>query len=647
MHDGRIEEVRWRELMTDDCVMCNTTARPYARRTSPTELRNCACPIAIERRVEMTTEMMMLAGDFFAGFLVAVLYVLAMVSSGYVVAWAASLFSRNRRMRWLAGIIFGAAQLQFVLDVPASAMIESMNVTHVLVSQSHTPVPIVAIGEMAILRSLQSMITHTNVGPLASNLIDSAATAGVILRLEQTYDEIASGGVLSCVIRNAWRSVLDDEMLPWRSREAGTAREWPLSVCVGTNTAYQGGPVYADSGVHQLGSFSRYQFSSKAHHDFRHGRLLGGAGSVDVDAENPQFTPPASAVPVDGQLWNVGIDGRPYYVVYSKPSGRSKTGRHSILCGSTAHSLGGKVKMHWLLSDGQLTHDGILRKMRDWAQAHSDDRRLSLAEEKPDEPNGAEENPGAVEENPGEPDAAEEKPGASDEKLGAAEEKPDDTPEMPDEATRAIRARKPQQRPDVDTSGSRAVWNRDLAAGRLRTRVPQPKGRRRASVVRAPGVAGAFATAAAKSSAATMMRQASPLLGSNGDFEARAFVEQFVEPELARLNHEAALAKARESQAKRDAAKAQEVADEAKRLLALNTENHAKERHTIEKLVGVGFNSDRYLRMHVREWCQRIQSEYEGDTKKQVMLAQGIAERLALKVHSAHTPSEVSGTCFS
>ena len=107
-----------------------------------------------------------------------------------------------------------------------------------------------------------------------------------------------------------------------------------------------------------------------------------------------------------------------------------------------------------------------------------------------------------------------------------------------------------------------------------------PKAASRASVVRAPGVAGAFATAAAKSSAATMMRQASPLLGSNGDFEARAFVEQFVEPELARLNHEAALAKARESQAKRDAAKAQEVADEAKRLLALNTENHAKESRT-------------------------------------------------------------------
>ena len=35
--------------------MCNTTARPHARRTSPTELHNSACPIAIERRVQMAS----------------------------------------------------------------------------------------------------------------------------------------------------------------------------------------------------------------------------------------------------------------------------------------------------------------------------------------------------------------------------------------------------------------------------------------------------------------------------------------------------------------------------------------------------------------------------------------------------------------
>ena len=217
-----------------------------------------------------------------------------------------------------------------------------------------------------------------------------------------------------------------------------------------------------------------------------------------------------------------------------------------------------------------------------------------------------------------------------------------------EEDSRTVRVRqRPRSVYAISPGGARAAWNR--GANRFDSDdddSAQPKGRRRASAVRAPGVAGAFATAAAKASAAKMMRQARRLLGSNDDFEARAFVEQFVEPELARLTHEAALANARESQAKRDAAKAQEVADKAKRLLALSTESHAKQSRTIDNLVGVGFNSDRYLRMHVREWCQRIQSEYEGDTKKQVMLAQGIAERLALRVHSAHTPSEVSRECF-
>ena len=72
--------------------------------------------------------------DFAAEFLLVVLYLSVIVLSGYVVVMLAHLFSRHPGVRVAAVIIFGTAQLRFVIDAPTSAMIESMHITHVLVS---------------------------------------------------------------------------------------------------------------------------------------------------------------------------------------------------------------------------------------------------------------------------------------------------------------------------------------------------------------------------------------------------------------------------------------------------------------------------------------------------------------------------------
>ena len=143
---------------------------------------------------------------FAAGFLLVVLYLSAIVLSGYVVVMLAHLFSPHPGVRVAAVIIFGTAQLRFVIDAPASAVIESMNITHVLVSQTHEDVPIVALGQMLMFRSLDGMITKTNVGPLASAMVSTASSVGLMLRLEQTYDEISRVGALQPVVHSAWRS---------------------------------------------------------------------------------------------------------------------------------------------------------------------------------------------------------------------------------------------------------------------------------------------------------------------------------------------------------------------------------------------------------------------------------------------------------
>ena len=140
------------------------------------------------------------------------------------------------------------------------------------------------------------------------------------------------------------------------------------------------------------------------HHDFKLGRLLGGAGGNAGRMDGSEsFAPPPSAVLVEGHAWNVGIDGRPYYVVIAPPAGRSKTGRHRIKCG-----LGRRVALFWKASDGPLCHDGILRKMREWTLSHPDDSKLrpagtaeAEAEEKkadePDEPDAKPDEPDAGE----------------------------------------------------------------------------------------------------------------------------------------------------------------------------------------------------------------------------------------------------------
>ena len=100
------------------------------------------------------------------------------------------------------------------------------------------------------------------------------------------------------------------------------------------------------------------------------------------------YTAPASAVLVEGTAWHFGIDGRPYYAIWAKPFGRQKSGRHLIKCG-LAHSI--RVTISWTASDGALSHDGILRKMREWSSLHADGGRLrcvAALEEKPDEPDG-------------------------------------------------------------------------------------------------------------------------------------------------------------------------------------------------------------------------------------------------------------------
>ena len=149
-------------------------------------------------------EVMFAVNDFAAGFLLVVLYLSAIVLSGYVVVMLAHLFSPHPGVRVAAVIIFGTAQLRFVIDAPTSAVIESMNITHVLVSQTHEDVPIVALGQMLMFRSLDGMITKTNVGPLASAMASTASSVGLMLRLEQTYDEISRVGALQPVVRSAW-----------------------------------------------------------------------------------------------------------------------------------------------------------------------------------------------------------------------------------------------------------------------------------------------------------------------------------------------------------------------------------------------------------------------------------------------------------
>ena len=100
------------------------------------------------------------------------------------------------------------------------------------------------------------------------------------------------------------------------------------------------------------------------------------------------YTAPASAVFVEGNAWNFGIDGRPYYAMWARPSGRRKSGRHLIKCG-LAHPM--RMTIPWAASDGPLAHDGILRKMREWSSLHADDGRLrcvAALDENPDEPDG-------------------------------------------------------------------------------------------------------------------------------------------------------------------------------------------------------------------------------------------------------------------
>ena len=209
-----------------------------------------------------------------------------------------------------------------------------------------------------------------------------------------------------------------------------------------------------------------------------------------------------------------------------------------------------------------------------------------------------------------------------------------------DDGARPQRERVAQHRYSGSPGGARAAWNRDFSSEAARRRSgPTPFVRAQgvpATFGRAEGVAGAFATSKAKATVAGLIK-----LSSNaGDFEAREFVERVVEPEILRLTHEAASANAREAVAVREARKAKRKADSATRLLALSTMQRHKQHQAIDELVGTGFTSDRTLRRHADMWCSRIQAEYDGDTKKQVMLATAVAERLALKAHSARTPAE-------
>jgi hypothetical protein len=203
-----------------------------------------------------------------------------------------------------------------------------------------------------------------------------------------------------------------------------------------------------------------------------------------------------------------------------------------------------------------------------------------------------------------------------------------------DDEARPQRGKMPPQKYVVSPGGARAAWNRARAVA--------PRSAP-ATFGHTEGVAGAFATAKAK----TVVAKLTKLSSNAGDFEAREFVERIVEPELVRLTHEVASANAREMAAVREARKANQKADKAARLLALNTIERHKQERTIDALVGTGFTSGRTLRRHADMWCSRIQADYDGDTKKQVMLATAVAERLALKAHSARTPAEERATNFT
>ena len=108
--------------------------------------------------------------------------------------------------------------------------------------------------------------------------------------------------------------------------------------------------------------------------------------------------------------------------------------------------------------------------------------------------------------------------------------------------------------------------------------------------------------------------------------------EQFVQTELENLAHAAATAQVEADKAKKATAKSTERADRVTRELARVTmQTRARHQPTITALVGEGFQSDCTLRRHASEWVKKITAAFPDDTRKQVQLAQSIAERLALQ----------------
>ena len=273
--------------------------------------------------------------DFVAGGLLVLLYSAAVLLSGYVVVVMARLFSTNRAWRGAAVIVFGAAQLRFIVDSPMSTVIESMNVTHVLMGQSRNDVPVVAVAEICLLRPLEGMVTNANV-PLQT-VMSTLSTVSAVRQLELTYDEIATRGALTPAMRNSWRYFFS-------SSGEGYFPPFPQS---SSTTVPSGGeittlptggfpPFSPPSSGADISSSVR---QSPVHHDFNLGRGRGGARDDDHDAAAGRvegetlYTAPASAVLVEGNAWHFGMDGRPYYAIWAKPSGRQKSGRHLIKCG--------------------------------------------------------------------------------------------------------------------------------------------------------------------------------------------------------------------------------------------------------------------------------------------------------------------------
>lgn len=341
---------------------------------------------------------MTLPSDFAAGALLVLLYASAIVVSVPVTVWMARLFSTRRDIRLAAVFVFGAGQLRFILDSPMPTVIESMNVTHVLISQSANDAPIVAFAEVCLRRSLEAMITKTNVPPSVPILLRTLSTVSAVQQLERTYDEIATRGALSPAVRNSWRFFIrsSGEELP-SSGQTDSFTTSPLTALPLLPSI----PPSESNVVAGLES-SSFQYQRPVQYDFNLGRLVGGGRDDDADdaaarvESDESFTAPESAVLVHGKAWHFGIDGRPYYVVWAKASGRRKSGRHLIKCG-LAHPT--RVTIAWPASNGALSHDGILRMMRAWADTHPGDRRLIRddADEKPHEPDGQpDENTGAV-----------------------------------------------------------------------------------------------------------------------------------------------------------------------------------------------------------------------------------------------------------